>query len=201
MAADAHAVLDAAGETSAHVFGLSLGGLVAQELAITQPDRLRSLMLCGTVVGGVEAVWADQSVLDMLQANASLPLEQAVRASIPVAYAEGTDRARIDEDVARRIELPTSREGYLAQLMGSAMYPGTRSRLPGVHIPALVVTGETDKIAPPANAAIIAGALPDARVLVVQGAGHMVITDQPEVLAAAMASFISEVQVSVSRSG
>ena len=195
MAEDALAVLDAAGEQSAHVFGLSLGGLVTQELAINHGDRVRSLMLCGTVPGSTDALWGDESVLQMLQANALLPREQAVRASIPVAYAPGTDRARIEEDIARRLELPTSTEGYIAQLMGSGTYLGTRARLSEVTIPALVITGEGDQIAPPANAEILAAALPNARLVVIPDAGHMVITDQPEALAEAMTSFIVEVRV------
>jgi 3-oxoadipate enol-lactonase len=193
MASDALAVLDVAGETSAHLFGLSLGGLVAQQLAISQADRIRSLILCGTVVGGAETVWADKSVLDMLQSNALLPPEDSVRASIPMAYDPETDRNRIEEDIARRLELPTSAAGYQSQLMGSAAYPGTKARLSTVTVPALVVTGDNDQIAPPINAQILWEALPNARIVVIPNAGHMVITDQPALLADAISQFIRSV--------
>jgi pimeloyl-ACP methyl ester carboxylesterase len=199
MAADALAVLDAAGESSAHVFGMSLGGLVAQELAISHSDRVRSLMLCSTLAGGTDVVPIDPDVIEMLRANATLPPAESVRASIPVAYAKATDRNWIEEDIALRLELPTTATGYQNQLMGSAIYPGTKSRLPQVTLPALVIAGAEDKIAPPANADILVAALPTAKLLLIPDAGHMVITDQADVLAAAMTGFIADIQVSASR--
>jgi len=75
------------------------------------------------------------------------------------------------------------------------MYPGTVARLADVTVPALVITGEDDRIAPRANAENLAGALPNARLLVIPGAGHMVITDQPEALASAITGFTAEVGV------
>ncbi len=193
MAADAIAVLDAAGAPAAHVYGLSLGGLVAQELAIAHADRVRSLMLCGTLIGGLDSVWADAEVLEMLQRNAALDPEASVRASIPFAYADGTDRAHIEEDIQLRLAHPTSREGYVNQLMGSGMYPGNKSRLPNVTLPALVITGDADRIAPPANAQILGDALPNSTVVVIPGGGHVLLTDQPAALTTAMLEFMAKV--------
>jgi pimeloyl-ACP methyl ester carboxylesterase len=193
MAADAVAVLDAAGAETAHVFGCSLGGIVAQEVAISYPDRVRALILCCTHPAGQDAVWPDPKVMEMLQSRSSLSPEESIRASVDVGYAPGTDRARIEEDIRLRLEIPTSAEGYQNQLLGGLGYPGTKSRLPGVTAPTLVVTGDQDHMVPPANASILADAIPDSRVVVIPDSGHVVFTDQPEALTTAIIEFLDEV--------
>src|ERR1700730_5277683 len=75
MASDAAAVLDAAGLTSPHVFGVSMGGMIAQEFALQYPQRVRSLILACTAAGGPEAVRADQAALQVLMTRSSNPDE------------------------------------------------------------------------------------------------------------------------------
>jgi pimeloyl-ACP methyl ester carboxylesterase len=191
-AADAVAILDAAGAPSAHVFGCSLGGIVAQEVTLSYPDRVRSLMLCCTHTAGEEAVWPDAEVMTMLTSRNSLPLEEAIRASIPVAYAPTTDPAIIEEDVKLRLQIQTSPEGYTNQLTGGLGYPGTASRLGQVSVPVLVMTGEADKLVPPANTDILAAAIPGAEKVVFPGGGHVIFSEQPDAVAAAMLAFLDE---------
>lgn len=193
MAADAVAILDAAGAGTAHVFGCSLGGIVAQEVAISHGDRVRSLILCCTHPAGEDAVWPDASVMDMLRTRHTLPPEEAIRASVDVGYAKTTPREWIEEDIRRRLELPTSEKGYINQLTGGLGYPGTKARLPQVTVPALVVTGDLDQMVPPANTDILADALPNARKVIVPGAGHVIFTDAADALAGAMLDFLDEV--------
>lgn len=192
-AADAMAVLDAAGEESAHVFGCSLGGIVAQEVAISFQDRVRSLILCCTHVAGEDTIWPDEKVMEMLRSRTSLPPEEAIRASIPVGYADTTPREWIEEDVRLRLEIRTTEAGYTNQLMGGLGYPGTKERLPSVTVPTLVITGDLDQMVPPANADILADALPNARKVVVPGAGHVIFTDAPDELTGAMLEFLDGV--------
>lgn len=193
MAADAMAVLDAAGAETAHVFGISLGGIVAQEVAITYLDRVRSLILCSTHPAGTDAVWPDEKVMEMLRNRNTLPREEAIRASIPVGYCDATPRDWIEEDVRLRLEIPTAETGYMGQLMAGLGYPGTKDRLPTVTVPALVITGDGDQMVPPANSDILAAALPDARKVVVPGAGHVLFTDAPDALTDAVLTFLDGV--------
>jgi pimeloyl-ACP methyl ester carboxylesterase len=190
MAADAMAILDAAGEQTAHVFGISLGGIVAQEVAITHGDRVRSLTLCSTHPAGTEAVWPDETVMDMLRNRTTLPREEAIRASIPVGYAETTNRDWIEQDVQLRLEIPTHEAGYMGQLMAGLGYPGTVPRLPEATVPALVIHGDLDQMVPVANATILADALPDARKFIVDGAGHVIFTDAPDAVTGAVLEFL-----------
>lgn len=191
MAADAMAVLDAAGEATAHVFGISLGGIVAQEVALTYPDRVRSLILCSTHPAGTEALWPDEEVMAMLRNRTTLPREEAIRASIPVGYADTTNKDWIEEDVRLRLEIPTLEQGYMGQLMAGLGYPGTVPRLPQVKVPALVIHGDLDKMVPVQNADILANALPDARTVIVKGAGHVIFTDAPDAVTDAVLDFLA----------
>ena len=193
MADDAAAVLDAAGVDQAHVFGCSLGGIVAQEVALSHPDRVRSLTLCCTHAGGTDTIWPDEKVMDMLRNRATMSPEDAARASIDVGYAASTPRDRIEEDIAKRLELPTSNEGYTNQLMAGLGYPGTRDRLGQVTVPTLVITGDADQMVPPANSDILAAAIAGARKVVVPGAGHVIFTDAPHALTDAMLDFLGGV--------
>jgi pimeloyl-ACP methyl ester carboxylesterase len=199
MAADAIAVLDAAGVDTAHVFGCSLGGIVAQEVAISHADRVRSLTLCCTHPAGTDAVWPDDEVMDMLRNRNTLPREEAIRASIPVGYAPTTPADHIEEDVRLRLEIPTHETGYMGQLMAGLGYPGTKARLPEVTVPALVIHGDGDRMVPVANAQILADALPDARAVIVQGAGHVIFTDAPDAVTDAMLEFLDGVSADAPR--
>ena len=193
MAADAMAVLDAAGETSAHVLGISLGGIVAQEVALTSQDRVRSLILASTHPAGTEAVWPDAEVMTMLQSRTSLPREEAIRAGLPYGYADTTNKDWIEEDVRIRLEIPTHDAGYTGQLMAGLGYEGTAPRLPQVKVPTLVIHGDGDRMIPVANAGILADALPDARTVILPGVGHVIFTDAPDAVTDAVLEFIAGV--------
>ena len=101
MASDAAVVLDAAGVARAHVFGISMGGLIAQEFALQSPARTRSLILGCTSPGGPSAVRAESKVADVLMAR-GMTLEQAREAILPYIYDAATPREKIEEDVSLR---------------------------------------------------------------------------------------------------
>lgn len=178
MTADCLAVLDESGAETAHVMGISMGGLMAQELALTSPERVRSLCLLATHPGIPHAVMNPEA-LALLGRRGELTPEEAAEASVPFNYAPSTPRERIEEDWAVRLPLAATNEGYLAQAAGTSQWDGY-DRLDQIVAPTLVVHGELDALVPPANGGILADRIPGAELVTVPMANHLLGTDQPE---------------------
>jgi pimeloyl-ACP methyl ester carboxylesterase len=189
MAADAEAVMRAAGLERAHVLGVSMGGMIAQEFTLQYPERVHSLVLGCTAFGGPHAVPARPLVIAILFARATMGAEQAVRAMVPYIYDAGTPRERIEEDLAlRRQTLPTA-EGYMAQVM-AVMSWSSYDRLPAVSAPTLVIHGATDELVPPGNGKLIAERIAGAELVILPSASHIYFTDQPEASMNATLAFL-----------
>ncbi|HUF32467.1 MAG TPA: alpha/beta fold hydrolase [Acidimicrobiales bacterium] len=193
MAGDAAAVLDAAGVGAAHVVGASMGGVIAQELVLTRPERVASLVLGCTTPGGAEAAPLSPEAMEMVMARATMSADEAAEVAVPFVYAAGTPRSRIDEDVAVRLANPTSPEGYSNQVAGVVQHAGTFSRLGTIAVPTLVVHGLEDRLVDPANAKILADAIPGARLELLPDASHVFFTDQPETTLRVLLDFLDQV--------
>jgi 3-oxoadipate enol-lactonase len=178
MASDAAAVLDAAGVSSAHIFGVSMGGMVAQEFALQYPARTRSLILGCTSPGGPLAVRAERKVSDILMAR-GMSLEQAREAILPYIYDADTPREKIEEDVSLRRQCLPSVEGYSAQLQGILAWEAY-SRIAQITAPTLVIHGKSDALVPPGNGELIAARIPGAKLVLLDHASHLFLTDQTE---------------------
>ena len=188
MAADCLAVLDAAEVTSAHVVGISMGGLMAQEIALTAPERVRSLCLLATHPGIAHAVMNPEAMA-MLGNRGELTAREAAEASIPFNYAGSTPRERIEEDWAVRLPLAATNQGYVAQLSGTSQWDGY-DRLDRITSPTLVMHGELDALVPPDNGRILADRIPGAELVTVPVANHLLGTDQPEQVAELLVSWL-----------
>jgi 3-oxoadipate enol-lactonase len=183
MADDAISVLDAAGVERAHLYGFSLGGLVAQQIALRHVDRVRSLVLGATHPGGPRAVGPGDDVIAFFQGRASMPADEAARASVPFNYgprARREHKDRIAEDIRRRLAHPFPEQAYRAQMVAAALHNCYR-RLSRVEAPTLVVHGRRDRMVPVANAEMLAERIPRAELLILDDAGHLYPTERPEV--------------------
>jgi pimeloyl-ACP methyl ester carboxylesterase len=183
MADDAVSVLDAAGIERAHVYGFSLGGMVAQQLALRHEDRVRSIVLGATHPGGPRAVRPSDDVIAFFRRRASMSAKDAARASVPFNYGPRCRREhkdRIAEDIQRRLAHPFPERAYKAQMVAASLHNCYR-RLKRVEAPTLVVHGREDRIVPVANAEILAERIPRAELRILDHAGHLYSTEQPEV--------------------
>src|SRR3954452_6725897 len=182
LADDAIAVLDTAGIGRAHVYGISLGGMIAQEIALRHPDRVGRLVLGATTPGGARAQPAGEETLAFFRRRGEMPAEEAVWASVPYNYSAATRRGhagRIGEDIVQRLRSPIEPEPYPAQL-AAAMGHDTAERLGAISAPTLVVHGEEDVMVPPPNGRVLAAEIPGAQHVSLPGAAHLYFTDAPD---------------------
>ncbi len=198
LASDAAAVLDAAGITSAHLVGASMGGMIVQEFALQYPARVRSLVLACTAPGGPEAHHPGPEVMDVLFRTGLSPEERA-RAIVPFIYDTGTPRERVDEDLAVLSQLYPNPQGFMAQLQGILAWEAF-SRLHQIAAPTLVIHGVNDRLVPAPNADLIAERIPAARLVKVPDASHIFFTDQPERAHHAISEFLAA-QTPAARAG
>jgi 3-oxoadipate enol-lactonase len=192
MASDAAAVLDAAGVDTAHVFGISMGGMIAQEFTLQYPQRVRSLILGCTACGGPHAVRSDAEATAMLMARGTMTKEEAAEAAVPFIYDRGTARQLIDEDIDRRRPWFPAGQAYNAQLQGILAWEAY-SRLSQINVPTFVIHGETDRLVPVGNGKLIAEKIPGARLVTLKNASHIFTTDQTEESHRAILDFLASV--------
>lgn len=180
MVRDVVSLLDHLGVKKANIFGASLGGFVAQELALLRPDLVDRLVLVCTSYGGrgPESM-SVQALLDMLGWG-SLSPEGVVRRGLETATS-GTYRAEhgdeFEQIVSWRLADSPSGAAYYEQARAGAGFDLSRD-VGHITSPTLVIHGAEDRYVPVANAAALAGAIPGARLRVLDHAGHLVFIER-----------------------
>jgi 3-oxoadipate enol-lactonase len=181
LAGDAAGLLDALDVESAHVLGISMGGMVAQQLALAQPSRTRTLTLGCTYCGGPHSVLPDPAVLGRLgEAMASGDRARAVRtaweANVSPAF------AAIDAEwerfraigATRAVAVPV----ILAQLQACSLHD-TSARLGELAMPTLVMHGTLDQMLPVGNGHDIHARVPGSRLEIFDQVGHLFFWEDP----------------------
>jgi 3-oxoadipate enol-lactonase len=182
MAEDAARLLAALEIDSAHVLGISMGGMIAQELALAHPGLVQTLMLGCTYSGGEGSALAAPEVLQKLtEAMMSGDRERALRAGFDVNISAevAQDEALFAsfEEIARRRAVAVS---VVIQQMQACAAHDTRARLASLSVPTLVLHGTEDQLLPVINGRLIASLIPGARLEIFEGAGHLFFWEQPQ---------------------
>ena len=180
MAADAVQVLDEAGVERANVVGTSLGGMIAQELALGYPQRVDKLVLACTTPGGPQAFPMPQRTVELMQARATLR-EYVQNALEPDPRPELVERI-----LAYRERTAQGFEPWAAQAAAGATFDA-HDRLGSLTAPTLVQHGEGDVVVDPRNADLLAAAIRGARTSMYAGCGHLFMWQEPE-------RFVSELE-------
>lgn len=191
MARDACALLDHLGLSSAHVYGISLGGMVASWLAIDAPERIRRLVLASTLPCG-RVARAPHHVGKILTALAHAPATTeaalATRILSPQFRARHPDKVQRVQALAR--QHPASHRALLS-LSLAALRHDVRHELARIHAPTLVLFGEYDPILSVESQRVLLQALPNAQYTLIEGAGHDLSVEAPERAAARVLAHVA----------
>jgi 3-oxoadipate enol-lactonase len=183
LAGDALQVLDEAGVDRAHVVGTSLGGMVAQELALAAPERVDKLVLVCTLPGGSRSFPMPEQTVRLMEARATLR-EYVENALEPDPRPELVDRI-----LEHRVATAQPYEPWAAQAAAGAAFD-VSDRLGGLTTPTLVIHGDGDVVVDPRNAELLRELIPNARVKIYPGCGHLLMWQQPELFARDLEEFL-----------
>jgi pimeloyl-ACP methyl ester carboxylesterase len=194
MADDTAGLMDALGIERAHVLGISMGGMIAQELALRNPERVDRLVLGCTRCGGERAVPAAAEVMQAFAEYAAVGTEQAAREVMKCLFAEKTiaeapDVVQLYREVTAKY--PPAPE-VLALQRDAVLGHDTWARLPQIQAPTLVLTGKEDVLVPPENSKILADRIPNARLQVIEGGGHQFLVERPDEFNRAVLDFLAD---------
>lgn len=175
FADDAAGLLDNLNISRAHIFGVSMGGMIAQEFALRHAPRVATLTLGCTTAGGTNSVPPPPESLKVLTApREGVAPEEIVRRGWPLSYTAdfiANHRDELEAAIPRVLKHPTPPFAFQRQLEGTYTL-ATWDRLPQIKAPTLVVTGAEDVLIPAKNSELIAGRIPGAKLHIIKGAGH-----------------------------
>jgi pimeloyl-ACP methyl ester carboxylesterase len=187
FADDTAALMDALGIPEAHVLGISMGGMIAQEFALNHPGKVEKLVLCSTYCGGERSVYPSDEVTQMLMSDKeSLSVEEVARMTIPFIITEKFLKSNpgVEKFVLQQItRTPISPEAFARQL-NAIMNFDSGDRLPYIKAPTLILHGKKDILVPPQNAPILNKAIPGSWLVYFENSAHVLLEQTEEVLAA-----------------
>jgi len=196
LAGDVAGLLQALSIDAAHIYGVSMGGMVAQEFALQYPKMTLGLVLGGTTCGGGYTVMPDNEVIALLADNERLDRltpEEAAREMFSFScspdFIQKNPRV-VDEYVARAVEYPAPLYALRRQ-MEAILGHDTYDRLPDITARTLIICGSADRLMPAANSDLLASRIPDVQLLVLDGVGHGFCYEAPDEANKAMVDFLN----------
>ena len=193
FASDAIGLLDELSITRTHIFGVSMGGMIAQELGINHPQRVGSLTLGCTTPGGRNAIAAPPESMKMLEGRAGMTPEEAGREGWKLSFSDAfvqTHRAQLESHLQRTLTHVTPRFAYERHFQAT-MTLRVFKQLKDITAPTLVVTGRDDILIPATNSEILAREIPGAELRIFDNAGHGFFISVHEQFTAVFQDFLS----------
>lgn len=194
FADDTAGLLDGLDIDQAHIFGISMGGMIAQEFALRHPNRVKTLILGCTNCGGEKTTLSsDPDVLNMLGNIESVSVEEAALAMTKVAVTPWFMQKHMDTLIEMNkmsAAHPTPKHGMVSQ-MAALQSHDTYDRLPQIRVPTLVITGKEDGLVPPENSVILSQQIPNAELAILSNASHLFNIERPETTVDVVSGFIN----------
>lgn len=195
MASDVETVLADAGVTNAHVAGASLGGMIAQQYVLDYGRAAPLTLLC-TTPGGEESVPIPDETLDrMLNVPEEYDRIETIRHKLKPAFTDEfweRNRDVIDRIVDWRLETDPTDEGYEWQ-SAAAVYFDVSDRLDKITLPTLILHGTADRVVPVENADLLEAGIPDAELVTIEGAPHLLFIERADDVTERIRRFLADV--------
>ncbi len=177
MAADVAGLLESIGVGAAHIFGVSMGGMIAQHFALHYPEKVISLVLGCTMCGGPHSIIPDTEAMSALfdmERLQSLTPEEMMRDLLPFLFSQefiDSNRVFIDQFIAKTTEYVTPLHSYVSQAAAIGERD-TYERLPEIKVPTLVIAGDADRLIPVENSRLLASRIPKTELVILKNMGH-----------------------------
>lgn len=192
MAADTIGLMDALHIERAHILGVSMGGMIAQEIAIHHAQRVKSLILVVTHGGGERQLRAEASVIQLIRAMVLEGSLSSRIAALPAFFDPLTlkqNPACVQTYAAAASKYPADTK-ILSSQWRAVQAHDVYDRLPAIQAPTLVLASEGDVLIPPGNSELLAKRIPNARLVTIAGGGHQILIEQPNACNQAVLEFL-----------
>jgi pimeloyl-ACP methyl ester carboxylesterase len=195
MAADTVGLMDTLSIDSAHIFGVSMGGLIAQILSLDYPDRVKKVALGCTTHGGRHAIQPEKALMETLAqaADPDISTEEVVRNKVPLILSKRfiqEEPERVEDFVRLALQYSPTPQGAAGQMEALSVF-NVKRRLGEIRCPVLVITGSEDCM-PPDNSRLLAKGIQGAELYIVEGAGHSFFFEKPNEVNRVLIDFFSK---------
>jgi pimeloyl-ACP methyl ester carboxylesterase len=194
MANDTIGLMDALNIEKAHILGGSLGGFIAQEIVISYPEKVEKLVLCSTHCGGSKQVLPSNEVLQKMMAIQGLPPEKFIDTILSYCYTDQFIKNNPDfvESYRKRIlQHVIPHHAYLDQVEANMSF-SSGMKLKKIKAPTLIMHGREDLIIPWQNAEVLANKIPNAKVIIVENAAHLIFQPDPKAVIEPTIDFLTK---------
>jgi 3-oxoadipate enol-lactonase len=194
LADDVVRVLKAARVRRGHVLGTSLGGMVAQELALGYPERVNRLILACTTPGWPYAHPMPAGSVQLMAATSHLPREVALRRHVENALSAKTVQTRpdlVERLISHQRRRPSDPTAWAAMAAAGARYSGGM-RQTHIQAPTLILHGAADTVVDPRNSQLLAERIPNAQLMIFPDLGHLFFWEDPKGFCEHVMAFLSD---------
>jgi pimeloyl-ACP methyl ester carboxylesterase len=184
MANDTVGLMDALNIQKAHILGISMGGFIAQEIAITSPERVEKLVLCSTNCGGSKQILPSNEVIQKMTTPQDLRPEEWIDVMFSLGFTDDFRKNNPDfiKSYKQRVmEFFTPLDSLQRQTLANMGF-SSGMRLKKISAPTLIMHGREDIIAPPENAEILAKRIPNAELVMLDKTGHFLVSAPEKVI-------------------
>ncbi len=193
FAEDTIGLMDALNIESTHIQGMSMGGMIAQEIALNYPERVEKLVLCSTNCGKPKSIIASQDVFDIFSTfKRGMNPAEAYDKFIPILFSEDFIKENpdiIEEFKQLYLKAPIPGFAFTRQISAIMRFKACR-RLKEIKNPTLVMHGKKDILVPPQNGEILANLIPGAKLVFFENSAHAIFSQEPDLVINTLLEFL-----------